>query len=48
MLLTLDPDQQETLYQKNRARMLFYNTVSWSAGDFIAKKKKKKKKVNVI
>ena len=48
MLLTLDPDQQETLYQKNRARMMFYNSASWSAGDFIAKqkttKKKKKKK----
>ena len=28
-------DQQATLYQKNRASMLLYNTWSLSAGDFI-------------
>ena len=33
--------QQETLYQKNRARMQFSNTGSWSAGEVIAKKKQK-------
>ena len=34
-MLTLDPDQQATLYQKNRASMLLYNTEAWSAGEFI-------------
>ena len=31
--ITLDPDKQTTLYQKNRASMLLYNTGTWSAGD---------------
>ena len=30
--MTLDPDQQATLHQKNRASILLYNTGSWSAG----------------
>ena len=33
--ITLDPDRLATLYQKNRAIMLSYNTGSLSAGDFI-------------
>ena len=32
----MDLDQQETLYQKNRDSILKYNTVSWSAGDFLS------------
>ena len=30
----MDPDQQVTLYQKNRASTILYKTGSWSAGDF--------------
>ena len=33
--IILDPDQQATLYQKNRTSMLLYKTGSWSEGDFI-------------
>ena len=33
--VSLDSDQQTTLYQKNRASMLLYNTGCWSASDFI-------------
>ena len=33
--ITLDPDQQATLYQKSRDNVLLYNTGSWAAGDFI-------------
>ena len=33
--ITLDPDQQATSYEKNRANMLLYNTGSRSAGVFI-------------
>ena len=33
--ITLDPDPQATLYEKNRASKLLYNTGIWTAVDFI-------------
>ena len=35
LYLTLDPDQQEPLYQLNRIIMMLLNTSSRSAGAFI-------------
>ena len=36
-MITLDPNQQDTLHQKNQIMMMLDNDGSWSAGDIIPK-----------
>ena len=44
----MDPDQQTTLYQKNRVNMMLYNTGFWLAGDFLTEQQAKMLLYNIV